>query len=306
MSFGRTGWKPVSYRSRFKNPGLDGGEIRPKDLKKRRQEIDMKRLTQLFATLSYSLALVALVTAGCASLPSQAPAGGRTPTPGEVVTPTPAESEGEVIPRTDTESPGTKETLTFVAPAVEDLADRLGAPAEEIQVQSVEAETWPDAGLGCPQPGKTYAQVLTPGFRLLLAHEGETYEYHTDQAERFVYCGDETMTEKTTPIGEIEPGLETFIRKAKEDLSQRFSIEAEQIEVLEARSVVWPDTSMGCPQPGMMYTQVLQDGVRIHLKAGDQVYAYHGGGARDLFLCEQPGKTPGGTLEVPPSPSMDQ
>ena len=40
---------------------------------------------------------------------------------------------------------------------------------------------WPDAGLGCPKPGMMYAQVVTPGFRLVFEYEGGQYEYHTDQ-----------------------------------------------------------------------------------------------------------------------------
>ena len=30
--------------------------------------------------------------------------------------------------------------------------------------------------------------------------------------------------------------------------------------VVDARAVTWPDSSLGCPEPGMMYTQVLVDG----------------------------------------------
>ena len=53
-------------------------------------------------------------------------------------------------------------------------------PEESILVESVEAVQWPDSSLGCPQPGMLYAQVVTPGYLIVLAVEDQTYEYHAD------------------------------------------------------------------------------------------------------------------------------
>jgi len=76
----------------------------------------------------------------------------------------------------------------IVRPAQEDLARRLDLSPEEMLVVSTEAVEWPDTSLGCPQPGMMYAQVITPGFRLVLEAEGQTYQYHTDRAARVVLC----------------------------------------------------------------------------------------------------------------------
>ena len=40
---------------------------------------------------------------------------------------------------------------------------------------------WSDTSLGCPMPGLVYAQVITPGFRLVFDYQGQQNEYHTDQ-----------------------------------------------------------------------------------------------------------------------------
>jgi hypothetical protein len=45
-------------------------------------------------------------------------------------------------------------------------------------VEDIEPKDFPDASLGVPEPGMTYAQVITPGYVILLNAEGETYEYH--------------------------------------------------------------------------------------------------------------------------------
>ncbi len=74
------------------------------------------------------------------------------------------------------------------AQAKTDLSARTGVPVDQIQVVSVEPVTWPDASLGCPQPGMMYAQVLTPGLRIRLQANGQVYEYHTGGNAAPVFC----------------------------------------------------------------------------------------------------------------------
>jgi hypothetical protein len=68
---------------------------------------------------------------------------------------------------------------SLVDQARDDLSQRLDIPTSEISLQSVEAVEWPDASLGCPQPGMMYAQVVTPGYRIILSAAGQNYQYHT-------------------------------------------------------------------------------------------------------------------------------
>lgn len=95
----------------------------------------------------------------------------------------------------------------------------------------------------------------------------------------------------TTPTPS-DPGLRMLVTQAREDLAGRISISVDQIEVLEAAAVTWPDASLGCPQQGMRYRQVPTDGALIRLRAMERVYEYHRGGSRGLFLCEQPLRAP--------------
>ena len=82
-------------------------------------------------------------------------------------------------------------------------------------------------------------------------------------------------------------GLENLVERAKEDLARRLNIALTQIRLIETKVVVWPDASLGCPQPGMLYKQVPEDGALILLQANGISYEYHSGGSRGLFLCEQ-------------------
>jgi hypothetical protein len=67
----------------------------------------------------------------------------------------------------------------YVAIAVDDLAARLRVGTVDITVVTVEDVVWPDGGLGCPRPGVVYPQVLTDGIRILLAHNGVEFAYHS-------------------------------------------------------------------------------------------------------------------------------
>ena len=92
----------------------------------------------------------------------------------------------------------------------------------------------------------------------------------------------------------VDAALAPIVEAARKDLARRLSVEAERIEVVEARSKVWRDGSLGCPEPGMMYTQALQDGALVRLRYGSKVYAYHSGRNREPFLCEPKRKKPAG------------
>jgi hypothetical protein len=87
------------------------------------------------------------------------------------------------------------------------------------------------------------------------------------------------------------PGLQALIEKAEEDLAQRLSMEMAQISLIKAEDVVWADSSLGCPQSGTVYIQVLTSGFLIHLEAAGKVYEYHTDFNEQAILCEAP-RTP--------------
>ena len=66
----------------------------------------------------------------------------------------------------------------IVDQAVSDLEQRLGVSAKDVTVQQVKETEFPDTSLGVPEPGKVYAQVVTPGYIVRLSVAGKTYEYH--------------------------------------------------------------------------------------------------------------------------------
>lgn len=70
------------------------------------------------------------------------------------------------------------------------LADELDLDEGDFRLESSEAVGWPDASLGCPKEGYAYAQVITPGYKLVFEHAGESYAVHTNSdGSHMVICG---------------------------------------------------------------------------------------------------------------------
>ena len=85
----------------------------------------------------------------------------------------------------------------------------------------------------------------------------------------------------------IDPALQPLVDQAVADLASRLKIDASKIDTVSAQAMSWPDGSLGCPQPGMVYTQVMVDGSLIQLSVNGMAYSYHSGGSRAPFLCQK-------------------
>ena len=71
-------------------------------------------------------------------------------------------------------------------------------------------------------------------------------------------------------------------------------VDPAQVTVVSSDDVTWRDGSLGCPEPGMRYTQALIPGTRTILEVAGKQYHYHSGGHRAPFLCENPQPPVGG------------
>jgi hypothetical protein len=89
--------------------------------------------------------------------------------------------------------------------------------------------------------------------------------------------------EDRTVVGEA-PG--ELLEEIIVDVMQRSGRDRESIEVVRAEAVVWNDGALGCPEPGMFYTQALVNGYRVVLEAGGQTYDYRATEAGVFRLCE--------------------
>lgn len=69
-------------------------------------------------------------------------------------------------------------------------------------------------------------------------------------------------------------------------------VSASTMRVLRAESVTWPDGSLGCPEPGMQYTQALVPGYWVEIAVGDDTLDYRLSEQGGMKLCETGGLIP--------------
>ena len=92
-----------------------------------------------------------------------------------------------------------------------------------------------------------------------------------------------------SPGGGINGDLdETMIDEVVEQAAADTGVSADEISVATAEAVTWSDGSLGCPEPGMGYTQALVPGYRIVLDVDGEQIHYHAASDGDFFACENP------------------
>ena len=109
-------------------------------------------------------------------------------------------------------------------------------------------------------------------------------------ATRTPLAEEEPMTPQPTqgsPAATLPYEARRVVQMAKEDLARRLGLALEVIQLVSVEAVDWSDTSLGCPQPGMMYAQVITPGFLIELEAMGQTYEYHTDEDSSAVLCQK-------------------
>jgi hypothetical protein len=92
-----------------------------------------------------------------------------------------------------------------------------------------------------------------------------------------------TPTERTPSVkGEVpQEILDPILNEA----AALANVAREQLLIVRAESVIWNDGSLGCPEPGMMYTQALVNGYWVVIDAAGQKYDFRVGSRGKFRLC---------------------
>lgn len=79
-------------------------------------------------------------------------------------------------------SPTTTPIPEQVTAVIERVAQERQVRLDAIMILSYTEETWSSTALGCPVPGRSYAQIVTSGFEILMTVAGELVIFHVDQS----------------------------------------------------------------------------------------------------------------------------
>ncbi len=58
-------------------------------------------------------------------------------------------------------------------------------------------------------------------------------------------------------------------------VADQLGVAADDITVVSVEPVEWPDSSLGCPQPDMIYAAVITPGYQVTVEAQGTTYAVH-------------------------------
>lgn len=234
--------------------------------------------TRTTRRLAGAVAAVALLATACGS-------------PAEVATTTTSPDIGAPAPIRVPVGGDDAAPVMDVPALVERLADELDVPSDGVAVVTDETVVWPDGSLGCPEPEMVYTMATVPGRLVVLESGGLEYTYHSALEGGFFLCTEPQSPEKiptpTTGVP-VEPTDLQTAADAILALAARLGVSTDGIRVVSEENVTWPDGSIGCPQPGMSYTQALVDGRRVILVHDGVEYHYHGAQNGPLFYCASP------------------
>ena len=110
------------------------------------------------------------------------------------------------------------------------------------------------------EPGSTATPIMTPSATAAPTPAGET-----------------PPVQGNVPQGILDPILKEAAALAK--------VAREQLVIVRAEPVVWNDGSLGCPEPGMEYTQALVNGYWVVIEAAGQSYDFRVGRGGSFQLC---------------------
>lgn len=87
----------------------------------------------------------------------------------------------------------------------------------------------------------------------------------------------------------LEGVPQAVIDAAIADAAGRAGVEPSAVEIVSTSSRDWPNGALGCPEPGMMYTDVITPGYRVVVEAGGTRYDYRASTrSSDVRWCENP------------------
>ncbi len=145
------------------------------------------------------------------------------------------------------------------------LAAQLGIAPETVEVVAVEPVEWPDACLGLPQADEMCAQVITPGYRVVLQAAGQRFTAHTDQTGGRV---------RLAPA-ELQRPMPEAAAAAAQVLAGQLGIPLSAVRLIAMEEVTWRDGCLELARPDEMCTLALVPGYRIVLEADGQQYVFH-------------------------------
>lgn len=100
-------------------------------------------------------------------------------------------------------------------------------------------------------------------------------------------------TTTTTQPAEVTTTLDTdqleqVAIRARTELAGELETAEGNLKLVSAQPITWRDASVGCPEPGQGYAQVLTEGYLVVFEYNDEQYEVHQAVDADPIVCFEP------------------
>jgi hypothetical protein len=105
------------------------------------------------------------------------------------------------------------------------------------------------------------------------------------------------LTQSVSPVPStlLEPGSESdggngqqaAVDAALSDAAAHLGVGRDVLRVTQVEPHQWPDASLGCPRPGILYSQVVTPGYLVIVNGSDKQLEYHTDARARVVLCRE-------------------
>lgn len=157
--------------------------------------------------------------------------------------------------------------------ARQSVALALGIAPDATRVISSIPRDFSDASLGCPQPGTAYAQVITPGFQVLVEADGRRFDVRVAGSTGRICYRRKALA--PADLGQASP--RKLAEAARDDLASRLGLPPDSVTFTGLRRVKPGEVLPGCGEVCPGDSAPADCGVAVRLYANEHEFDYVAG-----------------------------
>ena len=156
--------------------------------------------------------------------------------------------------------------------AKQTVAEFLKVADIDVKVVSMEKREFNDSSLDCPQPGMSYLQVITPGYRIIAEADGRRFDVRVSAGHGRI-CRRKKPNRSASEEATNRPRASALIDLAQRDLANQLNAPANEISVVEVKPFFAGNPVDGCQPACNDLSQ--QCGFLISFFHDGRHYQYH-------------------------------